>query len=112
MSKSLHLAILGAGNIGMAIAKGLHQSGQFDTSKIILTRRKIQHLKTLEDLGFKVQTDNLDAVIRSEIILVCVEPQQLDDLLHEIKDVINPQKHLIISVVTGARIKQIEKQII
>ena len=109
--KKLHLAILGTGNLGTAIAKGLYHSGEFDPGSIILTRRKINRLQDLKESGFVVQKDNSDAVRRSDIILIAVEPQQIDNLLDEIKQDIHAGKHTVISVVTGVSINQIARSI-
>jgi len=111
MEKHLKIAILGAGNIGSAIAEGLHDSGAFDTAGIILTRRNLAHLSSLAEKGFVIQSDNRKAVRESELIIIAVEPQQLDPLLEEIAADVDEKKHVIISVVTGARIRQIEKRL-
>ena len=55
------VAILGCGNIGSAIAKGLAKSGM-DTEDIILTRRKIGQLAEYQDEGYIVMDDNASAV--------------------------------------------------
>ena len=47
------IAILGAGNIGVAIAKGFIHSGSFLTKNITLTRRRIQLLEGLKMEGYK-----------------------------------------------------------
>lgn len=107
MNKNTKLCILGTGNIGSAIAKGLHDSGSFDPSNIILTRRNLHPLEVFEKKGFIVKSDNCEAVRQSEIIIVAVEPQQLDSILEEIRDQLDPEKHVIISIVTGASIRQI-----
>ena len=54
--------------------------------------------------GFPVQSDNRDAVRRAETVIVAVEPQQLDALLDEIGPDLDPARHLLISVVSGATI--------
>src|SRR3989339_1279077 len=95
-----NLAIIGCGNIGTAIARGLVESGSFLPSKIILTRRRLQHIEEYKKQGFQIQSDNHDAIRRSSIIIIAVEPQQLVNLLNEIKDDINPE-HVLISVVSG-----------
>jgi pyrroline-5-carboxylate reductase len=101
------LTILGAGNIGCAIAQGLKQSGLYKAKDIILTRRKLERIENLVKDGFFTESDNLKAVDQSEIILVAVEPQQIDGVLQEIAPKLNPEKHIIISVVTGVSVQQI-----
>ncbi|MBN2029001.1 pyrroline-5-carboxylate reductase [bacterium] len=109
--KKKHIAILGAGNIGIAIAEGLYQSKQFQMNCITLTRRKVHLLDDLAKKGFKVQKDNIEAVRNSEVIIIAVEPQQLDDLLMEIQSELSIQKHVVISLVSGVKIDQIHNMI-
>lgn len=104
------LAILGTGNIGRAIATGL-ATELFQPAEIILTRRKPQHIDDLAAAGFRVQTDNREAVREAEVIILAVEPQQLDPLLEEIADDVNPDHHLLVSVVSGASIAQMKERL-
>lgn len=105
--KTKKIAILGAGNIGCSIANGLAASGAFSPSNIYLTRRRPDKLSGYEEKGFRVTSDNQDAVRQSEIILACVEPHQLDGLLEDIRPAVNPEKHVLISVVSGAKIESL-----
>ncbi len=111
MASISRLTILGAGNIGLAIANGLTQSGKFAAENITLTRRKVNLLDASRKQGFHVTADNCKAVADSDIIIVAVEPQQIDALLKEISPHLLPEKHVLISVVTGAGIEQIGRQI-
>ena len=54
MSTSKKTAILGSGNIGMSLAKGLVKSDYCLPGDITLTRRNVQHLSTQQQQGFKV----------------------------------------------------------
>lgn len=110
MSRAARLVIVGAGNIGCAIARGL-TAGTFQPGEMILTRRQTRHLEDLRAAGFVVQSDNRDAVRRARLVLVAVEPQQLDDVLAEIADDLDPQRHVLISVVSGAAIADIARRI-
>ncbi len=101
------VAILGAGNIGCSIANGLDASGIFSKKQITLTRRRIDKLDSFKEKGFKVTSDNGTAVKESEIVIICVEPHQMDMLMTEISSLLNPNQHLIISVVSGAMIENI-----
>jgi len=107
MNSTGKIAIIGAGNIGKSIANGLVQSGEFSSENIILTRRKLHLLYPMKDQGFRVSGDNIWAVRQAEIIIIAVEPQQTDAVLKQIAAGLDPQKHILISVVTGVEIGQI-----
>lgn len=111
MKQTTRLAILGTGNIGTALANGLFQSGIFVPDHITLTRKKIELLDNLKAEGFIITKDNIKAVRKSEVIIIAVEPQQIDRLLNEIAPELKPDKHIVISLVTGVRIEQIHKHI-
>ncbi len=105
------LTILGAGNIGLSIARGLVVSKTFDPADIILTRRKIQLLEPEGRKGFEVEKDNRKAVQKADIVLVAVEPGQIDALLDEIRGDLKQKKHVLISVISGVGIPSIKKQL-
>ncbi|MFQ5889304.1 MAG: pyrroline-5-carboxylate reductase [Gemmatimonadota bacterium] len=105
------VAILGVGNIGRAIAVGLVGAGRYEPGQLILTRRKVHLLQDLAERGFHTQADNRDAVRRAETVILAVEPQQLDALLAEVAPEIVADRHLLISVVSGAGIEQILRQL-
>ena len=107
MQNDKPLAILGAGNIGTAIAKGLIQSKQFSPEKITLTRRQVEHLDRFKEDGFVTTKDNRRAVKDAEVVIIAVEPQQLNALLSEIAPELDPERHIVISVVSGVDINEI-----
>ena len=94
--------ILGAGNIGMALAEGLVQSGTCKKQEVTLTKRNLKSLTELQKKGFKTNQSNIEAIKDADTIFVCVLPQQLNELLEEIQPAIDAKKQLIVSVVTGA----------
>lgn len=101
------IAIIGAGNIGTAIAVGLASSSKFSAADITLTRRRLPLIESYREKGFKITSDNNEGVKSSSIIILAVEPQQLDGVLHDIKASLN-NSHKVISVVSGVDITQIE----
>lgn len=111
MKELRKIAILGGGNIGLALVEGLRHSSLYDLSSIYITRRKLEALKEFEVMGFKITNDNKEAVTNSEVIIISVQPQQLNELLSEVSEILDPQKHIIISIVSGASIKQIKNHI-
>lgn len=105
------LAILGCGNLGSSIARGLDKSGIIPVKNIYLTTKHPETLGSLRDKDFLADVPNEEAVKNSKILIFAVTPQQLNALIDEVKDFIDPKKHIIISVVTGASIKQIKSHI-
>ncbi|MEW6511053.1 MAG: NAD(P)-binding domain-containing protein, partial [Bacteroidota bacterium] len=95
------IAILGAGNIGSAIARGLVSANLYQPAEITLTTRSPASLEQFKSKGFVVATDNGVAVKNARIIIIAVTPQQLDGLLQTIKGSVDSQRHLIVSVVSG-----------
>lgn len=102
------VCILGGGNIGTAMAKGFVRSGYLKPSDIIITRRQPEHLKEFEKEGYTVTRDNVFAVSHSEIVIIAVRPEQLAELVEEIKGSVDEDVHTVVSVVTGAAIKYIK----
>ncbi|MEY2648558.1 MAG: pyrroline-5-carboxylate reductase [Bacteroidota bacterium] len=94
--------IIGAGNIGLALATGLVESETCKPNDITLTRRNIKSLADWQKKGFKAEADNKKAIANADTIFVCVLPQQLNEVLETIKNDIDTKNQLIVSVVTGA----------
>lgn len=107
MVKSSPLAILGAGNIGRALALGLEAAGRLRPDEMILTRRRLEPLADLAARGFIVSSDNHDAVRRADQVIVAVQPRQLDELMLEIAPLLDARRHLLISLVSGATIADV-----
>jgi pyrroline-5-carboxylate reductase len=105
------IAILGSGNIGLSLAKGLVKAEIYPSSQITLTRRNVAALAPLKEAGYGVTGDNAAAVSSATIIVLAILPQQLNKLLDEIKPAINPAKHLLISVVSGVSCQDIREHL-
>jgi len=105
------IAILGCGNIGGAIARGLVASTAFQPADLTLTRRGIDGLEKFAALGFKTSSDNLAALRAARLVILAVTPQQINGLLEEIKPVLQARKHILVSVVSGASIRQIKTRV-
>jgi pyrroline-5-carboxylate reductase len=105
------IAILGAGNVGQALARGLVATGRVAAGDITLTRRHADKLGELAAAGFNTTTDNRLAVAKARQVIVAVQPRQLDELLAEIRGSLDPARHTLVSVVTGAALHHIQAQV-
>lgn len=105
------IAILGSGNIGLSLAKGLVKANIYQPDQITLTRRSISLLAPFEEAGYKISADNAAAIENADIVVLAVLPQQLNKLLEEIRHNITEKKQLLVSVVSGVSCEDIRQQL-
>jgi pyrroline-5-carboxylate reductase len=109
MSKKI--AIIGGGNLGAAIAEGLIQSEFSRPVEISITRRNPSSLYRFAEQGSLVHSDNKKAVKNAEIVILAVKPYNFNEIIGEIKSSLDPKKHVVVSVITGVWIEQLQKAI-
>ncbi len=102
----MKIAIIGAGNLGLSIAKGLIINNTITT--LYLTKRKVEGIQHWEEYeNVTVSTDNKEAVQNSDILIFAVQPRHFKDILEEIHHLLT-EKHVVISTITGFKIEKIE----
>ncbi len=105
------IAIIGGGNLGASIAEGLLQSEFSRPVELSITRRNLSQLGRFAEQGCMVHSDNRKAVKASEVIILAVKPYNYAAILQDIKTELDPKKHILVSVITGAWIEQLQKAI-
>ena len=105
------ISIIGAGNLGQAIAKGLVRSKNISTNQITLTRRNIKALAPFKKQGFIVSSDNYEAVANASVVIVSVNPQGMKKILKETAPLLIKKEHIFISTVTGVDILELRQNI-
>jgi pyrroline-5-carboxylate reductase len=105
------IAILGGGNMGLSLAKGLVKAGKYTPGQITITRRNLKALADMAEQGYVVTDDNAAAVSQAGIVVVAVLPQQLNTLLDAIQPQLNTEKHLLISIVSGVTVQDVTQRV-
>lgn len=103
----IRVAILGGGNLGRALALGWSRAGTVEAGAISVTRRQHERLSDLATAGIQVGSDNRAALAQSNVVVICVQPQQVEELLADISVAIDPKRHRVISAVSGVTISQL-----
>lgn len=96
------IAVIGAGNMGRAIIKGI--KGRYKIIASDIDKGK------LRKLGVRATADNIKAVRDADIVILAVKPQNMDSVLAKIKGEISPKK-LVVSIAAGITTKKIEKKL-
>lgn len=102
----MKIAIIGAGNLGLSIAKGLIVNNAITT--LYLTKRNPGHIADWEEYkGVTVTDDNREAVKNSDILIFSVQPGHFEYILEDVADLLT-EKHVLISTITGFKIERME----
>jgi pyrroline-5-carboxylate reductase len=105
------IAILGTGNMGSALMKGIINAKLTPPKKIIACDINLPRLQAIAaEWKIRIAADLGAAAEISDILLLCVKPQTLISVLQTIKPAIRPG-HLVISIVAGVRIEFIQKML-
>lgn len=107
----MNIAILGGGNLGIAIAQGIVKAKVCKSNQVFVTRRHLPKLDVLKKQGFKITSDNVVAVKASTIIILCVQPKQLAGLLEELKGALDKKKNVLVSTITGITTEEIASKV-
>ena len=94
------ISIIGAGNLGFSIAKGLINSGLYTKNNLVLIEKNTGRLEALKQDGFIAFTENNEELASSDLIILVVKPWQVESAITGIKDTVN-ENQVIASCVTG-----------
>lgn len=101
------IAIIGAGNLGTSLVKGMVNSGNYQPNQFVLTRRSTAKLATYQEQGYEVTVSNTEAVTSANIVVIAVLPQKIDIVLEELKGNLTANQ-LVVSLVSGVKVKDIQ----
>lgn len=102
------IGIIGVGNMGGAIVVGLLKSGFVDPGDICVSDRKESVLREMQERGVKTSEDNLFTVRNSDVVVVAVKPYHAEQVLREIKPLLDKEK-ILISIVAGVGIEELSR---
>lgn len=103
------IAIIGTGNMGGAIVKGLIKSGACSPDNIICTAKTESTLDKLRlyNTSLRVSRDNKKAVREADIIVLAIKPWLFEEVIEEIRSHIDLKRQIIVSVAAGISLKEL-----
>jgi len=108
---SKKVAIIGGGNMGIALAKGIVQTKWAGPQRIIIAeplKERHDQLKKVAK-GIKVTHSNLEAAKFADVIVLSIKPQIMLRVIDEIKPALKDTK-LLISLAAGVTTTHMEKK--
>ncbi|MDA2937856.1 pyrroline-5-carboxylate reductase [Acidobacteria bacterium AH-259-A15] len=102
------VGFLGLGKMGGILLRALFEQKILLPKHAIATVRHTERAQALsQELGIPVTTDNVEAARRSDLILICVKPNTVSEVLEKISPEMSPDK-LLISIAASVPTPYIE----
>ncbi|MBI2784873.1 MAG: pyrroline-5-carboxylate reductase [Legionella longbeachae] len=98
MIKLKSIALLGTGHLGSALIRGFIKSGYPATSITISNRNPDKSARLVKELGVLSTQTNPQATEHSDVIILAVKPQSMQDICQEIGPTIQKKRPLVISL--------------
>lgn len=104
------IAIIGTGNMGIALIEGMLTEKYCAPQDIVATRHRLDRIASLGEKGVLLTSDNISAISEAKWIILAVKPHVLNSVLDELKPHLQPIQNLI-SIVTGHSTTMIKERI-
>ena len=103
------ISFIGTGKMATALIGCIYDKNI--SKKIIASDKQNENLVKIKKQFSQIKTtnDNKEAVKNSDIVFLCVKPQDIDDVLDEIKDTVKNQ--LVVSIAAGIKLKHLESKL-
>jgi pyrroline-5-carboxylate reductase len=108
MVSDLKIGFLGAGKMALALTRGIIKAGLVRVEDVIASDPvETARQAFAKETGARTTASNAEVVNFAPILVIAVKPDQIDDLLREIKPNITA-KHLLISIAAGVPIARFQ----
>lgn len=102
------VALIGAGNMGYAILKGMLDAGLYPPQSVFVADKSAVCLERAKKLGVKVSDDAAAAVAGAKTVIFAVKPNAFAQTAEQVKDSI-PADAVIVSILAGKKISVIDE---
>ena len=106
----MKVGIIGAGNMGGAIARGLVNKNTLSASDIVVCDLGVDKLNELarDCEGINVSTDNVEATRDTDVIVIAVKPWLVRTVLEGIASSIDYSRQTVVSIAAGVTLDELQ----
>lgn len=105
----MKFAIIGAGNMGGALARGLAMGTKVAACDIVVSNPSQEKLNAIksEFPEINITNDNCEAVAGADIVILAVKPWKVQEVIEEIKERLDYSSQVVASMVGGLSFAQL-----
>jgi len=105
----MKISIIGAGNMGGAIARGLTFGTKVNAKDISISDLNQDALNVIKSFNSNINicNSNIEIIKDADIIMIAVKPWLVESIANDIKDCIDYTKQCIVSVAAGVDFEQL-----
>lgn len=105
------VALIGAGRMGETLARALIGSGATGPDRLRLSGPHRERLEeAARDLGVSTSLDNREAAAGADLVVLCVKPQTLAEVVEELSPVLTAEQ-VLVSIAAGISTAFVEQRI-
>ncbi|HMD98829.1 MAG TPA: pyrroline-5-carboxylate reductase [Terriglobia bacterium] len=105
------LALIGVGKLGEGLLSGILGSQILPAARVTATAAHQPRADRIaEKYGVKAHTNNVDAVRGADLVLICLKPQQVKGVVHQVRNALS-RSALIISAAASVTTQLIEREL-
>lgn len=105
----MKISIIGAGAMGGAIVEGLLRSHYVEAGNLCVSDASQQAVERFAKSGVNITTDNKVAAMDSDLVVVVVKPWLVEQVLEQIKEVLDYNRQQLVVVAAGIKGEQLKQ---
>lgn len=105
----MKISIIGAGNMGSAIAHGLTKGSFFKGSDITISDVNEKNLQNIMNWksGIHCTVSNRECIQKADIVLLSVKPWMVDSIAAEIRDLLDYNNQIVLCIAAGVPLEKL-----
>jgi len=105
----MKISIIGAGNMGGAIARGLSKGSHFAANEIYVSDVNEKSLQKIKDFNAEIHcsTSNRESIQEADIVVLAVKPWLVESIASEIVDKLDYENQIILSIAAGISLEKL-----
>lgn len=101
------IGIIGAGNMGSALARGLSSREGWSGQILVTDIRQENAVELAKDIGGEAVDTNVELARRSDLVVLCMKPSQLEEVASDINQASSQDRFTVVSILGATTLKEL-----